>query len=114
MNSGFELVLHGDDPTRLRAIAEAALDEVSRLEAQLSAYSPTSELTQITARAAREPVRVEPRLFRLLQRAQQLWRETGGAFDLTVAPLMRCWGFVRNTGRLPEAAELVAARACVG
>jgi len=114
MNTRFEVVLHGDDPVRLRAIAEEALDEISRLEAQLSAYSRTSELTQINARAGREPVRVEPRLFRLLQRAQQLWRETGGTFDLTVGPLMRCWGFVRNTGHLPELEELAAARALVG
>lgn len=114
MNTRFEVVLHGDDPVRLRAIAEEALDEVSRLEAQLSAYSPTSELTQINTRAGREPVRVEPRLFRFLQRAQQLWRETGGAFDLTVGPLMRCWGLVRNTGRLPDIEERAKAWAVVG
>lgn len=114
MNTRFEIVLHGDDPVRLRAIAEEALDEISRLESQLSAYSPTSELTHINTRAGREPVRVEPRLFRLLQRAQQLGRETHGAFDPSVAPLMRCWGFVRGTGRLPDPEELERARAAVG
>jgi thiamine biosynthesis lipoprotein len=114
MNTRFEVVLHGDDATRLRAIAEEALDEISRLEAQLSAYSRTSELTQINLRAGREPVRVEPRLFRLLEQAQRLSRETGGAFDLTVAPLMRCWGFVRDGGRLPDPGALEAARAAVG
>jgi thiamine biosynthesis lipoprotein len=114
MNTRFEIVLHGGDPVRLRAVAEEALDEISRLDAQLSAYNRTSELTQINARAATAPVRVEPRLFRLLQHAQQLWRETGGTFDLTVAPLMRCWGFVRDTGRLPDPADLETARANVG
>lgn len=114
MNSRFELVLHGGNPIALRAAAEEALDEISRLEAQLSAYSRTSELTQINLRAAREPVRVEPRLFRLLQHAQQLSRATDGAFDITIAPLMRAWGFVRQSGKLPDPAALETARAVVG
>jgi thiamine biosynthesis lipoprotein len=90
------------------------LDEIQRLEAQLSLYSLTSELTQINARAAREPVRVEPQLFRLLEHAQQLSRDTEGAFDITIAPLMRAWGFVRDTGRLPDPARIAEARACTG
>jgi thiamine biosynthesis lipoprotein len=114
MATRFEVVLHGDDPVRLRAAAEEALDEIQQLEAQLNLYSPSSELTQINARAAREPVRVEPRLFRLLEHARQLWRETEGAFDITIAPLMRAWGFVRDTGRLPDSARLAEARACTG
>src|SRR5439155_13713401 len=61
-----------------------------------------------------EPVRVEPSLFRLLQHAQRLSRETEGAFDITVAPLMRCWGFMRGTGRLPDQADVARAREKVG
>src|SRR5439155_954572 len=38
----------------------------------------------------------------------------GGAFDITVAPLMRCWGFMRGRGRLPHPAELAEARERVG
>ena len=114
MNTRFEIALHGGGPDRLRALAEEALDEITRLDAQLSAYNRLSELSQINARAAGEPVRVEPQLFRLLQHAKRLWSETGGAFDITIAPLMRAWGFVRDTGRRPTAAELEAARACTG
>jgi len=77
------------------------LDEISRLEAQLSAYSRTSELTQINARAAREAVRVEPQLFRLLQLAKRLHGETGGAFDLTIAPLMRVWASSATPANCP-------------
>ncbi len=114
MNSRFEILLNGENEVSLRAAAEEALEEIEKLHAQLSLYTATSELSQINARAAREPVRVEPRLFHLLQRAQQIHRDTGGAFDITIAPLMRAWGFVRNTGKLPDPAELIAARNCVG
>jgi thiamine biosynthesis lipoprotein len=114
MATRFEIVLHGEKEVALRAAAEEALDEIERLESQLNLYQPTSEISHINARAAHEPVRVEPALFRLLQQAKRLSQETDGAFDVTVAPLMRCWGFMRGTGRLPDPAELAEARATVG
>ena len=114
MATRFEMVLHGANEVSLRAAAEEALDEIERLDAQLSLYNPASEISHINARAADGPVRVEPALFRLLQRAQHLSRETEGAFDITVAPLMRCWGFMRGSGQLPDPAEVTEARANVG
>jgi thiamine biosynthesis lipoprotein len=114
MATRFELALHGDNPAQLRAAGEEALREVERLEAQLSFYRPTSEISRLNSLAATEPVRVEPGLFRFLQLALQLCRETGGAFDITVAPLMRAWGFTQGAGRLPDPAALAEARACTG
>ncbi|MEW6307416.1 MAG: FAD:protein FMN transferase, partial [Verrucomicrobiota bacterium] len=104
----------GDDPVALRAAGEEALREIEHLNARLSLYRPDSDISRINARAAKEPVRVEPQLFRLLQQAQQLHRETGGVFDITIAPLMRVWGFMGGTGRLPDAPDLAEARARVG
>src|SRR5580704_5063977 len=101
MATRFEIVLHGENPVALRAAGEEALDEIERLESRLSLYRPGSEITLLNTRAAQEPVRVTPGLFRLLQQAQQLSRETGGAFDITIAPLIRCWGFMGGTGKLP-------------
>jgi len=114
MATRFELVLHGENTTRLRAAGEAALKEVERQEAQLSLYRPTSEIARVNALAARQPVRVSPTVFRLLQHARQLEGESGGAFDIAVAPLVRCWGFMHGTGRVPEAAEIEAARSRAG
>jgi FAD:protein FMN transferase len=114
MATRFELVLHGDNPVALRAAGEEALEEIDRLEAQLSLYRPSSEITHLNARAALEPVRVTPSLFALLQQAQKLHEETRGAFDITVAPLVRCWGFMGGTGRLPKPEEVAEARAKVG
>src|SRR5215470_8782196 len=85
MATRFELVLHGDDPVRLRAAGEQALDEIDRLENQLSLYRPQSEIADINRRAAIEPVKITPSLFNLLKHAKKLSAETGGAFDITVA-----------------------------
>ncbi len=114
MATRFELVLHGDDPTRLRAAGEEALAEIEHIESQLSLYRTDSELSWINAHAGRERVPVEPRLFRLLQLCTRLSDLTDGAFDVTVTPLTRCWGFVGGTGHIPTPAELDAARAVTG
>ena len=114
MATRFELVLHGDDPIALRAAGEEALDEIDRLENQLSLYRPGSEIAQLNARAARESVRVTPTLFALLHHAQQLHAETEGAFDITIAPLVRCWDFMGGTGKMPTPAEVVEAHARIG
>ncbi len=114
MATRFEIILHGEREVSLRAAAEEALTEIERLGAQLSLYNPSSEISHINACAAQSPVRVETTLFRLLQQAQQLSRATDGAFDITVAPLMRCWGFMGGTGKLPELGEVRETRERVG
>ena len=114
MATRFEIVLHGDKPLALRAAGEEALEEIERLEDQLSLYRPSSEIAHLNARAAKEPIRVTPSLFALLQLAQKLHAESGGVFDITVAPLVRCWGFMTGSGRIPAEEELAEARAKVG
>lgn len=114
MATRFEIVLHGENPVALRAAGEEALAEIERLEARLSLFRADSEIARVNSRAAREAVRVTPEVFALLQHAQRLTDETGGAFDITIAPLMRCWGFHHGNGRKPSPEAIAAARACVG
>jgi thiamine biosynthesis lipoprotein len=114
MNTRFEIVLHGQDSVALQAAGEQALDEIDRVEAQLSLYRPASEVARINRHAAEYPVRVSPPVFRLLQQALDLSRVTAGAFDPTLGPLVRCWGFMDGEGRWPDAGALRAAREKVG
>jgi thiamine biosynthesis lipoprotein len=114
MATRFEMVLLGDDPVRLRAAGEEALDEIDRLEGQLSLYQSGSEIAQVNRRAASEPVRVSPAVFQLLQACRALSEITGGSFDISVAPLARCWGFLKGRGTRPTDAEIATALGNVG
>jgi thiamine biosynthesis lipoprotein len=115
MNTRFELVLHGGNAASLRAAGEEALREVERLEGQLSLFRPGSDIARVNALAARESVRVLPETFALLEHAQRMSIETGGAFDITMAPLLRCWGLLGSSdGRVPTQKEIAAARAVSG
>ena len=114
MATRFELVLHGDDETELRAIGEDVFNEISALSEQLNFHCPDSEVSHINTHASLGPVTVEPGLFRLLQEAKLIHKLSGGAFDITIAPLMRCWGFTDGPRLVPSPRALAEARQCVG
>ena len=114
MATEFEVAIHGAAEATLRAAAEEALGEIARLESMLSLYQPTSEIAHINDRAASEPVPVSPELLTLLLRCRSLHVETGGAFDITIAPLMRCWRFMNDTGSMPTEDTIATALACTG
>ena len=114
MNTRFEVALWGREEPYLTATAEEALREIQALDQQLSFYRDDSDIRELNAYAANGPVPVEPRLFRLLQRARSLTEATGGAFDITIAPLLRVWGFTGGGGTVPSDAEVEGAREASG
>lgn len=114
MNTRFEVVLWGRDEPYLTAAGEDALREIHALDQQLSFYRDDSDVRELNALAAHRPVTVEPRLFALLREAQALSTATGGAFDITVAPLLQAWGLTGGGGRIPTEEEVEAARRLTG
>jgi thiamine biosynthesis lipoprotein len=114
MGTLFEILIYGSDARNLSAAARQALSLCVELDNQLSRWKEGSEISYINRHAAEEPVRVEPELLDLLLRSREFWRETGGAFDITVAPLVAAWGFYKKEGRLPPQKEIEAALQLVG
>jgi thiamine biosynthesis lipoprotein len=106
MGTVFTVAAYGRDRTYLSEVVEQVFEEVDRLDEQMSNYKPESELSVINREAANHPVVVEPGLFHLLEISLRRSEETEGAFDITVGPLMKSWGFFRGRGRLPTQAEI--------
>jgi thiamine biosynthesis lipoprotein len=106
MGTVFTVAAYGKDRTFLAEVVEEVFEELDRLDKQMSNYKPESELSAINREAAIHPVVVEPGLFHLLEISTRRSEETDGAFDITVGPLMKSWGFFRGRGRLPAQAEI--------
>jgi thiamine biosynthesis lipoprotein len=102
MGTEFTLYLPDGEREWAAGVAGELQEETRRLERQLSLYLPDSDLCYLNAHAHEQPVRVEPELFRLLQICQSLYALTQGAFDPTVTPLLRLWGFVDKQYRVPD------------
>jgi len=114
MGTIFTVAVYGRDRTFLSEVVEQVFEEVDRLDEQMSNYKPESELSVINREAASHPVIVEPGLFHLLEICVQRSEQTDGAFDITVGPLMKSWGFFRGRGRLPTQAEITQVLKRVG
>jgi thiamine biosynthesis lipoprotein len=102
----------GDEAARRAAIDEAfaAMAEVDRL---MSNYRTDSELSHVNRDAARTPVVVSDPLLRVIEAGQRVSAASNGAFDVTVGPLVRLWGFRDKVAHIPTAAELAAVRPLV-
>src|SRR5438105_3757957 len=71
MATTFEIILPFGTP-RAHDAADAALDEIDRLEAQLTVYRDNSEMSRLNQLAAFTSIRVEDGLFELLQEAKTI------------------------------------------
>ena len=110
----YSIVAYGERPDALAGTLEEALDEVDRIDRLMSHYRADSPLSRINRKAARRPVEVEPELFQFLQASLRYSVESDGAFDITVGPLMKAWGFFRGDGRVPGDREIDRLRDRIG
>jgi FAD:protein FMN transferase len=113
MNTAGRLTLWAPRATAVPAAA-AVVAEIQALERTLNRFDPASELSRLNATAARQPFVCGDRLWAVLNEARRAYRDTGGAFDISIGPLMRVWGFHAQRASWPAPAELAAAKALVG
>ena len=92
----------------LRADIEAQL---SKVDASLSMFNPQSTLSRINQGDSVQADSLFRDVFSLSQRVSQA---TGGAFDITVAPLVNAWGFGFKHDALPDSAAVDSLRNLVG
>jgi thiamine biosynthesis lipoprotein len=114
MATDFDVILNPDGPEQQLAAASEALDEVHRLEAQLTIYRDDSELSQINRLAHDGPFAVEPNLYQLLRRAAEIHTLTDGAFDPASGALIQLWRRARREARIPTPDEVTQALARTG
>ena len=114
MGTKFTVAAYGGDVRLLAATVEQVFEEIDRLHEQMTRYQPGSELSFINREGASFPVRVEPGLLALIEKSLRHSEDMGGAFDITVGPLMEAWGFFRGQGRVPTQEELQSVLKCIG
>jgi len=79
---------------------EAAMSEMERVNALLNNYDPDSQVSRINRNAGIRPVEISPETRQALQLAIGYADVTGGAFDFTIGPLLKLWGFAQEKARL--------------
>ncbi len=109
------LVLYAADAATANRAAEAVYQKFSHFNQVFSDYDRDSELRRLCRTAGEGgAVPVSDDLWRVMNHAQRLARQTDGAFDVTVGPVVRLWRRARRRSTLPKADRLAEARALVG
>jgi thiamine biosynthesis lipoprotein len=106
MGTLVRIKLYANGGQQAKAAFRAAFDRIAQLDNALSDYKPESELNRICRTAVGRPAEAGADLFRVLEASQKLARETDGAFDVTLGPVIRLWRQARKTNRPPDSAAL--------
>ena len=108
MDTYMTLTCYGENAEQALDAAEA---EIRRLDALLSAGSPDSEISRLN-RDGDGPLSEDTAA--LIGAALSAYEDTGGAFDITILPLMELWGFPSGVLHVPSDDELQEALAVTG
>jgi thiamine biosynthesis lipoprotein len=114
MATVFDVFILHKDPHYARQAAEAAFAEADRLEGHLSRFVENSDIAQIRNLTAGQSLCLGIDSFECLKLSAGLCDRTGGAFDVTVGSLMKCWFDENRNLRQPSAQQLSSARKFVG
>jgi thiamine biosynthesis lipoprotein len=107
------VVVAADSAAAAPAVA-AAVAAFVRVDSLMSNWTTTSEVARLNRDAGRGPTPVHAEVAEVIAAALEVGAASDGAFDITVEPLVRAWGFLGGPLRVPGDAELRRAAARVG
>jgi|SRR5690554_1409318 len=120
MGTTYHVTLVADEGSPLAVdpiVIQSAVDaELKQLNQQMSTYIPDSELMLLNAASVNEWHSVSQPLYDVLALSQLISERSGGAFDVTVGPLVNLWGFGpdRHEDEVPDAEAIHGIRAIMG
>ncbi len=103
MDTFIDLKAQGENGEKALLEAEK---EINRLEKLFSATIEQSEIFAINQYAAKQTVNVSKDTFDLIEKAKEYCNITEGAFDITIAPVVKAWGFTEEVKRVPSDEEI--------
>ena len=106
MGTLFEINAYVSDKYKAEKAFSEVFKELNRLDYLMSNYKDDSELSKINKNAASGPTDCNKELAYVIEQSQQYSDITDGAFDITIGPLMKKWGFFKKQGQIPDKGEI--------
>jgi thiamine biosynthesis lipoprotein len=106
MGTYVHVVIVTPDSAEFAPVAANALSVFAREDSLMSNWTTRSEVARLNREAWPNQTRVESEVATVIDSSLQAWRESGGAFDITVEPLVRLWGFIGGPRRVPAPDEI--------
>ena len=106
MGTVFEATIYAADKYIAEKTFNDVTQEINRLDYLMSNYKKESVLSGLNKKASAGPVDCNKELASVIEQSLQYSEITDGAFDITIGPLMKKWGFFKKQGRIPGKEEL--------
>ncbi|MCR4321002.1 MAG: FAD:protein FMN transferase [Candidatus Brocadiaceae bacterium] len=106
MGTFAEVSIYSNDENTAGKAIEESLDEMERMDRIMSNYKKESELSRLNKKAVKSPVPCNGELLDVIEQSQYYSELSGGAFDITVSPIVALWGFFREKGNMPPDKEI--------
>ncbi len=100
-------------PQEGESAIDAGMAELRRLDAMMSLYKDSSEITKVNLAAGKAPVRVSPEMIEVVEHATEVSRLSDGVFDVTIGPLVVLWQMRLKEGKVPTDDEIARVRPLV-
>jgi len=109
-----------EQETPARAAIESAFDEMAQLDSLMSSFRDDSEVASVNRAASTAhqeaegnakdlSVAISSHLDTVIRTSLEFGQLSGGALDITIAPVLKLWGFGTEAPAVPAATELDSA-----
>lgn len=102
MGSRFDISIVANDALSAENNIDSVIAEVTRIENLISDWKSDTQVSEVNRNAGIKPVRVDAEVFALTERAINLSKITGGAFDISFAAMDRIWKFDGSMKQMPS------------
>jgi thiamine biosynthesis lipoprotein len=93
MGTLVEITVSHSDPELVQTVTTQAFDEMQRIEQLMSTYIPDSEISRINRAAGKDAIPVSREVEEVIREGIYWSEQSGGAFDITIEPLVQLWDF---------------------
>ncbi len=110
---GSLLVCAPDQKVASKMVARG-MRQITAVEKRMSTYLPDSEISRLNRLGAQQPVELSVQTRDVLRRSVEFSKLSGGAFDVTYAPLRTLWQKAQREGAVPTQEQIADALRAVG
>ena len=114
MGSPFTIIMIGDNALKANQLAHSSFELVDSLNHIFSNYDSSSELSKINASAGVLPYKMSEAMKDLIEKSEQAYIKSKGAFDISVGALSTLWRNARKSHQFPDSLSILAAKKLIG
>jgi len=114
LGTAVTITVYAEDEISGKAHLDAAFDRIAEIENLISSWKENSELRLALKQPINSKIPISKDMFQSLHAGIAWHKKSGGAFDITIGPLIQLWKSCGKSGRLPTDAEITEAKNRLG